>query len=89
MGTKVNNSVKHYDFFTSIHCHSSGCYKQEEWGYTEFPSMHYCQFLVIVINETRSCLLDAQDKGFIVWALWSVSIWKGLLINIMSVKIAL
>ena len=26
----------------------------------------YRQILVIVINETRSCLLDAQDKGFIV-----------------------
>ena len=49
--------------------------------------IHY--ILVIVINETRSCQLDARAKGFIVWALWTVSIWKGLLINITSAKIAL
>ena len=36
-----------------------------------------------------SCLLDVRDKGLIVWVLLSVSIWKGLLINITSAKIAL
>ena len=41
-------------------------------------------YLVIVINETRSCQLGGRDKGFIVWSLWSVSVWKGLLINISS-----
>ena len=36
----------------------------------------------------RRGLLDAWDKRYIDWALWSVSIWKDVLINITPAKIA-
>ena len=41
-----------------------------------FSTSSYQWIFMIVISESRSCLLDARDKGFIICALWSVSIWK-------------
>ena len=38
------------------------------------------------VYSRRSCLLGARDKGFVLWALWSVSIWKSLSINITSAR---